>query len=385
MKELERFELDRDLQTTVIKIIGIGGAGCNALDTMINYGLQGVELIAANTDIQDLQRCLAPVKLQLGEKLTRGMGAGGDPQIGREAAKESIDLIRDALQGAHMVFIVAGLGGGTGTGGAPIVAQVAKELGALTVAIVTKPFRFEGKKRRLQAEEGWQELKKAVDTIITIPNDRLLTISEKNTPLIQAFKKADEVLYQAAKGIADLIIMPGLVNLDFNDVKTIMSEMGMAIMGMGKASGERRALEAAQQAICNPLLEDVSIKGAKGVLINIAGGPDLTLYEVSEAASLIQEEASEEANIIFGAVIEEGLGDEVRVTVIATGLEEPQQQKEFKPQVVLPEEDLSNIDVPAFMRKGKGLEEFSGFRFRSKRDQFRDRHDLPTFLREGVD
>jgi len=385
MRELERFELDRDLQTTVIKIIGIGGAGCNALDTMINYGLQGVELIAANTDIQDLQRCLAPVKLQLGEKLTRGMGAGGDPQIGREAAKESIDLIRDALQGAHMVFIVAGLGGGTGTGGAPIVAQVAKELGALTVAIVTKPFRFEGKKRRLQAEEGWQELKKAVDTIITIPNDRLLTISEKNTPLIQAFKKADEVLYQAAKGIADLIIMPGLVNLDFNDVKTIMSEMGMAIMGMGKASGERRALEAAQQAICNPLLEDVSIKGAKGVLINIAGGLDLTLYEVSEAASLIQEEASEEANIIFGAVIEEGLGDEVRVTVIATGLEEPQQQKEFKPQVVLPEEDLSNIDVPAFMRKGKGLEEFSGFRFRSKRDQFRDRHDLPTFLREGVD
>jgi cell division protein FtsZ len=385
MRELERFELDRDLQTTVIKIIGIGGAGCNALDTMINYGLQGVELIAANTDIQDLQRCLAPVKLQLGEKLTRGMGAGGDPQIGREAAKESIDLIRDALQGAHMVFIVAGLGGGTGTGGAPIVAQVAKELGALTVAIVTKPFRFEGKKRRLQAEEGWQELKKAVDTIITIPNDRLLTISEKNTPLIQAFKKADEVLYQAAKGIADLIIMPGLVNLDFNDVKTIMSEMGMAIMGMGKASGERRALEAAQQAICNPLLEDVSIKGAKGVLINIAGGPDLTLYEVSEAASLIQEEASEEANIIFGAVIEEGLGDEVRVTVIATGLEEPQPQKEFKPQVVLPEEDLSNIDVPAFMRKGKGFEEFSGFRFRSKRDQFRDRHDLPTFLREGVD
>jgi cell division protein FtsZ len=385
MRELERFELDRDLQTTVIKIIGIGGAGCNALDTMINYGLQGVELIAANTDIQDLQRCLAPVKLQLGEKLTRGMGAGGDPQIGREAAKESIDLIRDALQGAHMVFIVAGLGGGTGTGGAPIVAQVAKALGALTVAIVTKPFRFEGKKRRLQAEEGWQELKKAVDTIITIPNDRLLTISEKNTPLIQAFKKADEVLYQAAKGIADLIIMPGLVNLDFNDVKTIMSEMGMAIMGMGKASGERRALEAAQQAICNPLLEDVSIKGAKGVLINIAGGPDLTLYEVSEAASLIQEEASEEANIIFGAVIEEGLGDEVRVTVIATGLEEPQQHKEFKPQVVLPEEGLSNIDVPAFMRKGKGLEEFSGFRFRSKRDQFRDRHDLPTFLREGVD
>jgi cell division protein FtsZ len=385
MRELERFELDRDLQTTVIKIIGIGGAGCNALDTMINYGLQGVELIAANTDIQDLQRCLAPVKLQLGEKLTKGMGAGGDPQIGREAAKESIDLIRDALQGAHMVFIVAGLGGGTGTGGAPIVAQVAKELGALTVAIVTKPFRFEGKKRRLQAEEGWQELKKAVDTIITIPNDRLLTISEKNTPLIQAFKKADEVLYQAAKGIADLIIMPGLVNLDFNDVKTIMSEMGMAIMGMGKASGERRALEAAQQAICNPLLEDVSIKGAKGVLINIAGGPDLTLYEVSEAASLIQEEASEEANIIFGAVIEEGLGDEVRVTVIATGLEEPQPQKEFKPQVVLPEEDLSNIDVPAFMRKGKGFEEFSGFRFRSKRDQFRDRHDLPTFLREGVD
>jgi len=385
MRELERFELDREFQTTVIKIIGIGGAGCNALDTMINYGLEGVELIAANTDIQALQRCSAPVKLQLGERLTGGMGAGGNPQIGKEAAKESIDLIRDALQGAHMVFIAAGLGGGTGTGGAPIVAQVAKELGALTVAIVTKPFRFEGKKRRLQAEEGWRELKKVVDTIITIPNDRLLTISDKNTPLLHAFKKADEVLYQAARGIADLIIMPGLVNLDFNDVKTIMSEMGMAIMGMGRASGEGRALEAAQQAICSPLLEDVSIKGAKGVLINITGGPDLTLYEVSEAATLIQEEASEEANIIFGAVIEEGLEDEVRVTVIATGLEEPQQQKEFRPQILLPEDDLSNIDVPAFMRKGKGLEEFSGFRFRSKRDQFRDRNDLPTFLREGVD
>jgi len=385
MGELERFELDRDLQTTVIKILGIGGAGCNALNTMVNYGLEGVELIAANTDIQALQRCLVPVKLQLGERLTGGMGAGGDPQIGKEAAKESIDLIRDTLQGAHMVFIAAGLGGGTGTGGAPIVAQVAKELGALTVAIVTKPFRFEGKKRRIQAEEGWRELKKVVDTIITIPNDRLLTISDKNTPLLQAFKKADEVLYQAAKGIADLIIMPGLVNLDFNDVKAIMSEMGMAIMGMGRASGEGRAVEAAQQAICSPLLEDISIKGAKGVLINITGGPDLTLYEVSEAATLIQEEASEEANIIFGAVIEDGLDEEVRVTVIATGLEEPQQQKESRPRLLLPEEDLNNIDVPAFMRKGKGLEDFSGFKFKSKRDQFRDRNDLPTFLREGVD
>lgn len=379
------FELDRSKDSTAIKVIGIGGAGCNAINTMITYGLEGVEFIAANTDLQALSRCLAPIKVQLGERLTGGRGAGGDPQVGRDAAKESIDLIREVLEGADMVFIAAGLGGGTGTGGAPVVAQVAKELGALTVAIVTKPFRFEGKKRRRQAEEGWHELKKVTDTIITIPNDRLLAISDRNTPLLDAFRKADEVLYQAAKGISDLILMPGLVNLDFNDVKAVMSEMGMAIMGMGRASGEGRAIEAAQQAISSPLLEDISIQGAKGVLINITGGPDLTLHEVSEAAELIQEEADEDANIIFGAVVEEGLEGEMRVTVIATGLQEISESKVSRPSLNLPEEELNNLDLPAFVRRGKGLEDFSGFRFKAKREPLRERSDLPTFLKEGVD
>lgn len=382
---LGSFELDTEVDLTRIKVVGVGGAGCNALNTMITLGLSGVEFIAANTDLQALNRCLAPVKLQLGERLTKGRGAGGDPQVGRDAARESIDLIRDALKGADMVFIAAGLGGGTGTGGAPVVAEVAKELGALTVAIVTKPFRFEGKKRRRQAEEGWHELRKVADTIITIPNDRLLAVSDKNTPLTEAFKKADEVLYQAAKGISDLILMPGLVNLDFNDVRTVMAEMGMAIMGMGRAKGEDRAIVAAQQAIASPLLEDLSIKGAKGVLINITGGPDLTLHEVSAAAELVQEEADEEANIIFGAVIEESLEGEMVVTVIATGLPEGEKERRLRPSPILPEEELKNVDVPAFMRKGKGLEDFAGFRFRPKRESFRERTDLPTFLREGVD
>ncbi|RLA93671.1 MAG: cell division protein FtsZ, partial [Deltaproteobacteria bacterium] len=239
------FELEKNQSAgATIKVIGIGGAGCNALNTMIEYGLGGVDFIAANTDVQALRRCLAPIKVQLGERLTGGRGAGGDPQVGRDAAKESLDLIRDVLHGADMVFITAGLGGGTGTGGAPIVAQVAKEMGALTVAIVTKPFHFEGKKRRRQAEEGWRELKEEVDTLITIPNDRLLAISDRDTPLMEAFRKADEILYQAAKGISDLIVVPGLINLDFNDVRAVMSEMGMAIMGMGSASGEGRATEA---------------------------------------------------------------------------------------------------------------------------------------------
>lgn len=380
------FEIEQRDEPTLIKVIGIGGAGCNAINTMMLYGLSGVEFIAANTDRQALSRCMAPVKIQLGERLTGGRGAGGDPQVGRDAAKESLDLIRDALQGADMVFIAAGLGGGTGTGGAPVVAQVAKEMGALTVAIVTKPFRFEGKKRRRQAEEGWQELRKVVDTIITIPNDRLLAISDKNTPLLEAFRKADEVLYQAAKGISDLILMPGLVNLDFNDVKAVMSEMGMAIMGMGQASGEGRAMEAAQKAISSPLLEDISIRGARGILINITGGPDLSLHEVSEAAELVQQEADEEANIIFGAVIDEGLEGEIRVTVIATGLQDLTEKTSPRPQVVLPEAELGNIDVPAFMRRGKGLDEFTGFRFKpTRRDPLQERLDLPTFLKEGVD
>ncbi len=381
----DMFELDRSHIGTTIKVVGIGGAGCNALNTMIEYGLEGVEFIAANTDLQALERCLATVKIQLGERLTGGRGAGGDPQVGRDAAKESLDLIKDVLHGADMVFITAGLGGGTGTGGAPIVAQVAKEMGALTVAIVTKPFRFEGKKRRRQAEEGWQELKGVVDTLITIPNDRLLAITDRDTPLLEAFKRADEVLYQAAKGISDLIVVPGLINLDFNDVRAVMSEMGMAIMGMGSATGEGRAIEAAQKAISSPLLEDISIHGARGVLINITGGPDMTLHEVSEASELIQQEAHEDANIIFGAVIEGKLEGEMRVTVIATGLESAEKVSR-RPAPVLGEEEMQDVDVPAFLRRGRGLEEFSGFRFRPRRDlPQQDRSDLPTFMKRGAD
>lgn len=382
----DMFELERDQSAgATIKVIGIGGAGCNALNTMIEYGLRGVDFIAANTDVQALRRCLAPIKVQLGEKLTGGRGAGGDPQVGRDAAKESLDLIRDVLHGADMVFIAAGLGGGTGTGGAPIVAQVAKDMGALTVAIVTKPFHFEGKKRRRQAEEGWRELKEEVDTLITIPNDRLLAISDKETPLMEAFRRADEVLYQAAKGISDLIVVPGLINLDFNDVRAVMSEMGMAIMGMGSASGEGRATEAAQKAISSPLLEDISIHGARGVLINITGGRDLTLHEVSEASELIQQEAHEEANIIFGAVVDEELQDEIRVTVIATGLQ-AEEAEVRRPAPVLAEEEMRNIDMPTFMRRGKVLEDFNGFRFRPRRELHRgERSDLPTFMKKQAD
>ena len=382
----DMFELEKNQSAgATIKVIGIGGAGCNALNTMIEYGLGGVDFIAANTDVQALRRCLAPIKVQLGERLTGGRGAGGDPQVGRDAAKESLDLIRDVLHGADMVFITAGLGGGTGTGGGPIVAQVAKEMGALTVAIVTKPFHFEGKKRRRQAEEGWRELKEEVDTLITIPNDRLLAISDRDTPLMEAFRKADEILYQAAKGISDLIVVPGLINLDFNDVRAVMSEMGMAIMGMGSASGEGRATEAAQRAISSPLLEDISIHGARGVLINITGGRDLTLHEVSEASELIQQEAHEDANIIFGAVVDEGLQGEMRVTVIATGLQ-AEEAEVRRPAPVLAEEEMRDMDVPAFMRRGKVLDDFSGFRFRPRREPHRgERSDLPTFMKKQAD
>ena len=314
------FEIEEDLgQVAKIKVIGIGGGGCNAVNTMITSHLEGVEFIVANTDLQALGNSLASTKLQLGARLTKGLGAGANPETGRNATIEDADKLRDELSGADMIFVTAGLGGGTGTGGAPVVADIAKELGALTVAVVTKPFLFEGKKRQQVAEKGLEELKKSVDTLITIPNQRLLSISDKGMSLIESFKKADEVLLHASKSISDLITIPGLINLDFADVKTIMSEMGMAFMGMGIASGENKAVEATQKAISSPLLEDISINGARGLLINITGGENLTLHEVNDASTLIQEEADEDANIIFGAVIDPEMEDEIRITVIATG------------------------------------------------------------------
>jgi cell division protein FtsZ len=305
-----------------IKVVGVGGGGGNAINTMIAAGLPGVDFIAANTDAQALRANLATVKMQLGEQLTRGLGAGGNPEVGKKAALEDVERLAEVLQGADMIFVTAGMGGGTGTGAAPIVAKVAKELGALTVGVVTKPFGFEGKRRQRQAEDGLRDLKSNVDTLIAIPNQRLLSVAGRNSSILETFKKADDVLLQAVRGIADLITVHGLINLDFADVRAIMCEMGMAMMGAAVAQGENRAVEAAQKAISSPLLEDVKIEGARGVLINITGGPDLTLHEVNEAASLIQEEADEDANIIFGAVIDESMLDEVRITVIATGFGE---------------------------------------------------------------
>jgi len=302
-----------------IKVIGAGGCGGNAVNHMIAAGLRNVDFIAVNTDTQALQNNKAPLVIQMGTQLTRGRGTGGNPEIGRKAALEDEDRLREVLSEAEMVFVTAGMGGGTGTGSAPVIARIARESGALTVGVVTKPFQFEGRKRMGQAEEGLRELKNAVDTLITIPNQRLLSIASRTTSLKEAFQKADDVLLQAVRGISELVTVHGLINLDFADVRSIMAEMGMAMMGAARAAGENRAVEAAQRAISSPLLEDVSIKGARGLLINVTGGPDMSLYEVNEAASLIQEEAHEDANIIFGAVIDEKISDEIHVTVIATG------------------------------------------------------------------
>jgi cell division protein FtsZ len=310
------FEQENELKAR-IKVVGIGGGGGNAINTMIVAGLGGVDFISANTDAQALDVNQAPTKIHLGE---RGLGAGADPSVGRSATEDSYERIREQLEGADMVFVTAGLGGGTGTGGAPVVAQIAKSLGALTVAVVTKPFLFEGAVRMRQAEQGIDELHDVVDTLITIPNDRLLKIAGPSTRMRDAFRLADEVLLNAVQGISDLITVHGMINLDFADVRTIMSEMGMALMGTGRASGEDRATAAAQAAISNPLLEDLSVRGARGVLINITGGSDMTLHEVNEAMALVREEVHEDANIIFGHVIDESMEDEVRVTVIATGL-----------------------------------------------------------------
>lgn len=302
----------------VIKVVGVGGGGSNALNRMIEAGLQGVDFIAVNTDAQALAASRAEERIQIGSRLTKGLGAGADPERGRAAAEESRDEIAERLQGADMIFITAGMGGGTGTGASPIIAELARETGALTVGVVTRPFSFEGRKRATQAENGVKEFRTTVDTLITIPNDRLLQVADRNTSMMEAFRLADDVLRQGVQGISDLIAIPGLINLDFADVRSVMTSTGTALMGIGVAQGEQRAVEAAEQAISSPLLE-TSIDGARGVLLNISGGKDLGLFEVNEAAEIVTRAADEDANIIFGAVIDDDLGDEIRVTVIATG------------------------------------------------------------------
>jgi cell division protein FtsZ len=304
-----------------IKVVGVGGGGCNAVNRMVDAGLGGVEFIVANTDLQALNHNRAAMKVQIGSKLTKGLGAGADPNIGRQAALEDTDTLIQVLSGADMIFVTTGMGGGTGTGAAPVIASLASELGALTIAVVTKPFKFEGKKRAMQAEAGLEALRECVDTVITIPNERLLSIIDRRTTMHEAFMVADDVLRQAIQGISDLILVPGLINLDFADVKTIMSGMGVAMMGTGSAEGDGRAMTAAQKAISSPLLEDSSVNGARGVIINVTGGPDMSLMEVNEASSIIQESAHEDANIIFGAVIDPNLQGKVKITVIATGFE----------------------------------------------------------------
>lgn len=364
--------MDTD-QLATIKVIGVGGGGSNAVNRMIENGLQGVEFIAVNTDAQALHLSKAEHKLQLGGKLTRGLGAGANPDIGKKAAEESRDQLEEYLTGADMVFITAGMGGGTGTGAAPVIAEIARQAGALTVGVVTKPFTFEGRRRMTQASTGISDLKANVDTLIVIPNDRLMEIVDKNTPMVEAFREADNVLRQGVQGISDLIAVPGLINLDFADVKTIMSEKGSALMGIGIATGESRAAEAAKKAISSPLLE-TSVDGAQGVLMNITGGTNLSLFEVHEAAEIVSSASDEEVNMIFGSVINDNLKDEIIVTVIATGFDEAAQQKAHperkkmnsaspnrsaereKPSNKQPEpeqpsqEELDTLDIPTFLR-----------------------------------
>jgi cell division protein FtsZ len=392
------FDENKNLAARV-KIVGVGGGGNNAINTMISCQLSGVEFIAANTDAQALAANLASIKLQLGAGLTKGLGAGANPEIGRKAALEDIDKIREVLKGADMVFITAGLGGGTGTGGAPVIAEVARELGALTVAIATKPFYFEGRKRMKQADEGLANLRMIADALITIPNQRLLSISGKSMTLLEAFKKADEILYHAAKGISDIIVGHGIINLDFADVRTIMSETGMALMGTGIGSGENRSVEAAQRAISSPLLEDISIEGARGLLINVTGGADMTLNEINEATTLVQKEAHEEANIIWGMVIDEAMKEEMRVTVIATGFGKADERagtsrlKKIAPISLTLRDSMrdsirENKDLPAFMRKAKVTERYDELKLVDPPDfsvEDEDRFDIPTFLRKQAD
>ncbi len=375
------FELEEEREAAKIKVIGLGGGGSNAINRMIDAQFTGVEFIVANTDLQALRASPAPVKLQLGARLTAGLGAGSNPEIGRNAALEDRDRLQKVLEGADMVFVTAGLGGGTGTGAAPVVAQVAKGLGILTVAVVTKPFVFEGRKRAQQAETGMAELRQVVDTLITIPNQRLLAVVDRGTPLLDAFKVADTVLLQAVQGISDLILVPGLINLDFSDVRTIMSGMGMALMGAGVGKGEHRALDAAQKAVASPLLDETSIEGAQGILINFTGGPDLSIHEVEEAARIVQEAAHDDANIIFGAVIDPHMTDEVRMTVIATGFAEKRETVGIGGKVVdLPRASRSSTAGAGGWRRRPG-------ELRAESDDRLAEGDLdvPAFLRRQAD
>lgn len=380
-----------------MKVIGVGGAGGNAINTMMNSGLAGVDFIAVNTDAQALESNKAPIKIQIGKNLTQGLGAGANPDIGRQAIDEDREEVKRSLSGADMIFVTAGFGGGTGTGAAPVIAEIAQELNALTVGIITKPFNFEGIKRMERAEQGINEIRKYVDTLIVIPNQRLFAVVDKKTPLRDAFKVADQVLLHATKGISDLITVPGLVNLDFADVRTVMAEMGDALMGTGQANGEGKAVHAAQQAISSPLLEGVSISGAKGVLVNITGGEDLSLYDVSEATTIIYEAAGEGANVIFGAVIDENLQDEIFITVIATGFSAEEKAAPRLSREV--EVEAGNFNIPTYIRdkKKKEAEEshkapgeaprrqstgtMDEFPFESGLDDL----DIPTFLRKQMD
>jgi cell division protein FtsZ len=386
------FLFDEETQGTMparIIVMGIGGGGCNAIATMITGGLGQVEFVVANTDLQVLRSSPASTKIQLGARLTKGLGAGANPQVGRDAALEDADRIREVLAGADMVFITAGLGGGTGTGAAPVIAGIARETGALTVAVVTKPFTFEGARRMRQADEGVRELRTACDTMLVIPNQRLLSVVEKGTPLTRAFAVADDILRQAVQGIAEVITVPGLVNVDFADVRAIMTHMGRAVMGMGRARGEQRAVEAAQRAIASPLLEDGSIQGARGVLINITGGPDLSLHEITEASSIIQEAADPDANIIFGSVVNDQLAEDVLVTVIATGFDMPADapariandpaMRQSAPPVPVAAMTTRSLflDAEAPPRKAKSVKSRDGLT--------EEEWDVPTFLRKQLD
>jgi cell division protein FtsZ len=391
---------DDDIMPIRIKVIGVGGAGCNAVNTMIGSGLSRVEFISANTDVQALGRSLAAFKVQLGPERTRGLGAGAKPEVGKEAAIESKDRLRDALEGSEMIFVTAGMGGGTGTGAAPVVASIARELGALTVGVVTKPFQYEGKRRWAHAEEGLQELRKNVDTLLVIPNQRLLGLVDKSTPLLDAFKVADDVLRQAIQGIADIITTTGHVNVDFADVRTVMTYTGRAVMGMGIARGPNRALEAAQKSISSPLLEEGNVQGARGVLLNITGGPSLSLHEVDEASSIIKEVADPDANIIVGQVINPDLSDELIITVVATGFDRDEspfivpamEQSKAKPvrapqpalvTARLAAADVSpqNLERPAFLRRMNGQTEAQERLGLALDDEW----DVPTFLRKQAD
>ncbi len=411
--EYQEIQMDGNAR---IKVVGVGGGGGNAVNNMICSAMKGVTFIVANTDLQALKHSQAEYKIQLGETLTKGLGAGADPRVGKEAAEESINHIREVLDGCDMVFVTAGMGGGTGTGAAPVIARVAKEMGALTVAVVTKPFYFEGKRRRGQGDTGISELKEVVDSIITIPNDRLLSLASKKASFLEMLKKADEVLYYGVKGISDLIMVPGLINLDFADVKAVMSEMGLAMMGTGIATGEGRAREAAMKAITSPLLEDVSIDGAKGVLMNVTCGMDLAIDEVSEAAEIIHESADEDAQIYFGTVFDENIEDEIRITVIATGIEDEyvssqrssskvtdlskvqkgQSNARQRPRNMSVDPDgKDNLNIPAYIRRSRNGQEpapienaKSGKAKVKKGEEFifdEDEFEIPSFIRRQAD